>query len=376
MHVPDSRSQTSESLFDPDVGLGTDEFIISRGFISEFHPYYSTDGYQTSMHRIVHPFQRVYRYPVLMITIDGGTGVEWLRNSPGGCWNESTLIVGPNLGFELAKRGYDVWLLNYRGAPAYCNKHVTLDLDHDLEYWDFSLDDMAFFDLPVAIDYVRHTTGFRKIGMVAHATSNTMYFFLASRVPKYNDIVQPYIGLAPSFSQAHNSLASMPLEDRMAQIDSAKIKRGQYYPTSIARLVIQNRLICRDKISAALVCNPFLYATVLSQFGNNAGSINYDRLTVYATVGAGYLKSSWQYAQELSTTLSDRVTMFNVTPEVNLQRYGTVTPPEYLPEMITNSEMHFISSQSDRFADPEDLGDFIQRLGTRLRSHRMISTLR
>jgi hypothetical protein len=243
-----------------------------------------------------------------MMTIDGGTGAEWLRNSPGGNANESLDFVGPNLGFELSKRGYDVWLLSFRGNPDYAYKHLKSNSDHDLEYWDFSLDELALFDLPAAVDYIRTNTGFRRVGAIALSTSNTMYFMLASKVKRFNNIVQPFIGLAPVISQKHGRNAQIPEQRRRNQMNLLKVKRGQAYFRGILRAIQQSPLICHDKISAALVCNPLLFSIVLSQFGDKYGRLNYDRLIVYATEGSAYAKSSWLIAQEMSFSLSETLT--------------------------------------------------------------------
>lgn len=61
------------------------------------------------------------------------------------------------LAFELAKRGYDVWLGNQRGNY-FSNKHETLNPEKDVKYWDFSMDEIAKYDLPATIEYILSQT--------------------------------------------------------------------------------------------------------------------------------------------------------------------------------------------------------------------------
>ena len=56
------------------------------------------------------------------------------------------------LAFVLANRGYDVWLGNNRG-----NKHGKNHIKYkasDKIFWDFSIHDMAVYDLPAAFNYI------------------------------------------------------------------------------------------------------------------------------------------------------------------------------------------------------------------------------
>ena len=48
--------------------------------------------------------------------------------------------------------GFDVWTNGWRGAR-YNQSHVTLD-PQSAEFWNFSLDEFAAFDMPIAVDYV------------------------------------------------------------------------------------------------------------------------------------------------------------------------------------------------------------------------------
>ena len=56
------------------------------------------------------------------------------------------------LAFVLANRGYDVWLGNTRGNK-YGKGHVKYST-LDKEFWDFSFDEMAIFDLPATFSYI------------------------------------------------------------------------------------------------------------------------------------------------------------------------------------------------------------------------------
>ncbi|RAL68484.1 hypothetical protein DID88_007212 [Monilinia fructigena] len=60
------------------------------------------------------------------------------------------------LAFTLVERGYDVWLGNNRG-----NKYSKKSIHHspsDIAFWNFSIDEFAFHDIPDTIQYILDTT--------------------------------------------------------------------------------------------------------------------------------------------------------------------------------------------------------------------------
>lgn len=61
-----------------------------------------------------------------------------------------------SLVFKLADEGYDVWVCNSRGNRYGLNNRY-LGTEDD-EFWNFSFQDMAQFDLPACIEFVLRTT--------------------------------------------------------------------------------------------------------------------------------------------------------------------------------------------------------------------------
>lgn len=105
------------------------EVIRSRGFISEEHLVNSSDGFILTIHRIVNPNVVNLGKPVILQHGLLGSSADWVINSVGGDleaeFPAENATVGNNLGFELSKRGYDVWMPNARGNT-YSMKHNFL----------------------------------------------------------------------------------------------------------------------------------------------------------------------------------------------------------------------------------------------------------
>jgi len=61
------------------------------------------------------------------------------------------------IAFTLANEKYDVWLGNSRGN-FHSRNHTTLD-PKSKEFWQWSFQDMAKYDLPKAFEYISTLTG-------------------------------------------------------------------------------------------------------------------------------------------------------------------------------------------------------------------------
>jgi len=100
-----------------------------------------------------------------------------------------------SLAFILADKGYDVWLGNTRGNR-YSRASTRWTPDQP-EFWAWTWDELAKFDVPTSIDYVLSVTKNSKLSWIGHSRGTQMMFAALSINPTIADKLDIFIALAP-----------------------------------------------------------------------------------------------------------------------------------------------------------------------------------
>ena len=115
------------------------------------------------------------------------------------------------LPFQLVEKGYDVWLGNNRG-----NKYSKKSVRHspiDSEFWDFSIDEFALYDIPDTIEYILEVTGQPSLSYIGFSQGTAQAFATLSIHPYLNQKVDVFVALAPAM--APTSLSNPTVDSLM-----------------------------------------------------------------------------------------------------------------------------------------------------------------
>ncbi|CAM9469489.1 unnamed protein product [Choristocarpus tenellus] len=125
------------------------ELAEDEGFAVEDHYATTEDGYVLVVHRIIDPSQDPSAARPAVLLMHG-----LMQDS------EALLCGGRkySLGLHLATAGFDVFCGNNRGNR-YSHKHLRMSPAHSDQYWDFSIDELARYDVPAMVDRVLLVTG-------------------------------------------------------------------------------------------------------------------------------------------------------------------------------------------------------------------------
>ncbi|PGH36600.1 esterase/lipase [[Emmonsia] crescens] len=104
------------------------------------------------------------------------------------------------LPFQLVEKGYDVWLGNNRG-----NKYSKKSISHapsSTAFWNFSMDQFAFHDIPDSIEYILSVTSQKALSYIGFSQGTAQAFATLSIHPTLNQKINLFIALAPAMSPA------------------------------------------------------------------------------------------------------------------------------------------------------------------------------
>ncbi|KAI1279527.1 putative lipase C16A3.12c [Halotydeus destructor] len=112
-----------------DFDLSVPDLASSRGYEAEIHKVVTQDNYILTVHRILNPRKRK-RTGKAVLFFHGFFDASdiWVNIDTKGDYGDGhvTEEVDRELAFALARRGYDVWLANWRGNK-YSTEHALID---------------------------------------------------------------------------------------------------------------------------------------------------------------------------------------------------------------------------------------------------------
>ncbi|KAH7037348.1 Alpha/Beta hydrolase protein [Microdochium trichocladiopsis] len=180
------------------------------------------------------------------------------------------------LPFVLLEKGFDVWLGNNRGNK-YSKKSVKFP-PTSIEFWNFSIDDFAFHDIPDSIEYILNYTKQPSLSYIGFSQGTAQAFASLAVHPKLNDQVNVFIALAPAMSPAGLSngivdalIKASPqvlflLFGRRSILSAATMWQNILYPPLFVRLIdmglsfLFNWNATNISVSQKLAAYPHLYS--------------------------------------------------------------------------------------------------------------------
>ncbi|KAI4219148.1 MAG: hypothetical protein L6R36_008530 [Xanthoria steineri] len=218
------------------------------GYYAEEHVVQTGDGYLLGLHRLgwkkgeeglrVNTGRGSLRKPVVYLHHGLMMNSEvWV------CLTEKER----SLPFMLVEKGYDVWLGNNRGNKY--SKKSTRSSPTSNAFWDFSMDQFAFHDIPDSIDYILATTAQPSLSYIGFSQGTAQAFATLSIHPNLNDKIDVFIALAPAMSPAgiHNGFVDALTKaspdvlflafGRRSILSSATMWQAILYPPIFVRLI-------------------------------------------------------------------------------------------------------------------------------------------
>ena len=251
----------------------------------------------------------------------------------------------PAPAFLFSDAGFDVWLGNSRGSY-HSLGHVKYNYNTDPQYWQFTWQHMADFDIPAVIPYVLKATNQKKLAYVGHSQGTLQMFAHLSDNPSFIDNISIFIALAPIGTVRHldirffKILREVPILRALEDAGVYEFLPNHHENLLFYEVCYRFGPVCDDLIG-------FL-ADIQVSADNTA------RLpTILAHEPGGTSTLNMEHWQQMTDYLTYKVQRFDYGTTGNLANYGTKTPPAYDFSKVPGPVALFIGND-DRLSDPTD----------------------
>jgi len=330
---------------DPDVGKDMEQICISKGYTSvERHDVQTTDGFVLGVFRLPQGRNQITDPTVSKPAVLLQHGLldsswTWVNNFP-----------SESLGFLLADNGYDVWFGNSRGNY-YSSSNVNYPVT-STEFWNFTFDDMAQFDVPAMINYILQTTGRQNLSYVGHSQGTIQAFAAFSSNPSLTTKVNLAVMLAPVAYVSHAG-GLLPL---MAHLDLDEMFLIFGFHDFLPDSSILQWL-------APDICNWFPYGCedFLFLLVGDSANLNATRIDVYVseTPAGTSVKNMAHWAQGIRSNVFQKFDYGSAS--ANMAIYGQSTPPQYdLTQVQVPCALYY--GGNDILADSSDVKVLLSKL--------------
>ena len=344
------------------ISIETDEleyyykdYIKSQGYKLEEHEVITEDGYILNLWHIVKNLS-FDKNKVIFIQ-PGFMCSSWVF-----------FQLGKNsLPFLLIEKGYDVWIANNRGT-LFSMEHISKNSEElNGDYWDFSMDENVIYDLPANIDYIKQTTGAKKINYIGHSQGTTIFYMLYMHNPSYvESSINKYISLGTVPNIAHTNYLPIQMLDKVYGL----LEMAQPFTKAIIFNPTQRKIlssICKNKPN--LCRTAFEAAASLSPTNRIKYETVYPFLYYYPAGTSSDTMLHWSQIHQ-----EKKLVYFN--PEYNSNKEAK----EYDISVIKNWKIKALIQRSDcdtfsSYDDVTDLYDLIEKksyiklLDTKLYGH-------
>lgn len=323
--------------------LNVTEIILDYGYPCENHVATTPDGYILSIQRIpygVNDSAPLGKKPVVFFQ----HGV--LDCSVGICLNPPT----ESLPFILADAGFDVWLGNNRGN-GYSMSNVRLKPSEDA-FWAFTWDEMAQFDLPTQLSYVRRTAGVEQVIYIGHSQGTTQAWsgFLNQTTAS---MVNLFIAMAPVAYTHHvrslllQAAAHLDLPELISMLGLKEFDLVKAVQKLLPGICYEDPAACEDIL--ALIVGP----------STNLNKTRMDYYFNYEPNPTSVLDIiHWAQGVDL-----EKFQKMDYGKAGNMKHYGQSTPPQYNLSQFPNTlPFALFTGGNDYLADPKDVSTLVASL--------------